>query len=69
MKYTASVPGLGDGHGIVTLAPSGVILARSGMGVQHLLTTTGSAKTPLTGLYGAARFGYEFRVPAARGGR
>jgi hypothetical protein len=47
VKYTASVPGLGDASGVVTLAPSGVILARSGMGVQQLLTTTGSAKTPL----------------------
>ncbi len=47
VKYTASVPGLGDASGVVTLAPSGVILARSGMGVQQLLTTTGATKTPL----------------------
>ena len=47
MSYTASAPGFASGSGIVTLAPSGVILARSGMGVPNLLTTTGAGKTDL----------------------
>jgi hypothetical protein len=46
VSYTASAPGFANSSGTVTLAPSGVILARSGMGVPTLLTTTG-AKTNL----------------------
>jgi hypothetical protein len=39
--YTASAPGLESGAGTVTLAPSGIIFARSGVGVPALRTTTG----------------------------
>ena len=46
VSYTASAPGFANSSGTVTLAPSGLILARSGMGVPTLLTTTG-AKTDL----------------------
>jgi hypothetical protein len=45
--YTASAPGFTTGSAIVTLAPSGFILARSGMGLSSLLTTTGAGKTDL----------------------
>lgn len=47
VSYTASAPGFANGSGTVALAPSGVVLARSGMGVPTFLTTTGAAKTNL----------------------
>lgn len=52
VTYTASAPGYTTGTGTVTLAPSGIILARSGMGLETLLTTTGAAKSELL-LYSA----------------
>lgn len=47
VSYSVSAPGFDTGTGTVTLAPSGLILARSGMGIPSLLTTTGSVKTEL----------------------
>lgn len=40
--YTASAPGCESGSGMVTLAPSGIIFARSGAGTDALRTTTGA---------------------------
>lgn len=45
VTYTAGAPGYTTGTGIATLAPSGILFARSGMGLEHLLTTTGAAKS------------------------
>lgn len=52
VSYTASAAGYTTGMGTVTLAPSGLILARYGTGLQNLLTTTGAAKSDLV-LYSA----------------
>src|SRR3954454_4436388 len=52
VTYSATAPGRASGTGTVTLAPSGIILARSGMGLPALLTTTGAGKTDLL-LYSA----------------
>ncbi|MEO8368328.1 MAG: hypothetical protein ABI806_03945 [Candidatus Solibacter sp.] len=52
VTYTVTAPGRASGAGTVTLAPSGIIMARSGMGLPGLLTTTGAGKTELL-LYSA----------------
>jgi hypothetical protein len=52
VTYTATAAGYTTSAGTVTLAPSGVIMARSGMGLQNLLTTSGAAKTEFV-LYSA----------------
>ncbi len=50
--YTASAPGFERGTATVTLAPSGVIFARAGIGMQGLQTTSGAAST-VFGVYTA----------------
>jgi hypothetical protein len=47
VAYTASAPGFSSSTGMVTLAPSGFILARSGMGAPALTSTTGGGKIEL----------------------
>jgi hypothetical protein len=47
VKYTASAPGFDSGTGTVTLAPSGVVFARSGTPIPDLRTTTGAGKLEL----------------------
>ncbi|HXS96499.1 MAG TPA: hypothetical protein VN736_17970 [Candidatus Limnocylindrales bacterium] len=47
VAYSVTASGLEPGTGTVTLAPSGIVFARSGMGLQTLLTTTGAGKTDL----------------------
>ena len=47
VTYTVTAPGLQQAMGTVSLAPSGVVFARSGMGLQNLLTTTGAPQTDL----------------------
>src|SRR5262245_38346211 len=41
ISYSVTAPGFAAGSGTVTLAPSGIVLMRSGMGVPNILTTTG----------------------------
>jgi hypothetical protein len=38
--YTATAPGFAPGVGTVTLAPSGIVFARAGTGMERLLATT-----------------------------
>jgi hypothetical protein len=47
VAYTVSAPGFASGSGKVTLAPSCVIFAKSGMGTSNLRTTTGAGKVEL----------------------
>lgn len=48
VTYAVAGAGLTSASGTVTIANSAIVLARSGMGLQSLLTTTGAAPTELT---------------------